>query len=148
MVGSQYFPLYIYDRVDDAVSVDGDQYHLFVANAKTKPKKSNTVKRHGITDEGLKHFRTAYPTEEISKDDIFYYVYGILHSADYRERYADNLGKELPRMPRVRTAADFWAFSRAGRALGDLHVGYDDVAEYRARVEVSVTTPQGEALPR
>ena len=87
--------------------------------------------RDGITDAGLKHFQAAYPGEEISKEDIFYYVYGLLHSEEYRARYADNLSKELPRIPCVKKAEDFWAFSRAGRALGDLHV--DDVV---ARTQV------------
>jgi predicted helicase len=48
---------------------------------------------------GLEHFQSAYPGERISKEDLFYYVYGLLHSPDYRERYADNLSKELPRIP-------------------------------------------------
>ena len=97
-----------------------------------KPKHVDAVRarRDGITDAGLAHFQSAYPGEKITKEDLFYYVYGILHSPDYRERYADNLGKELPRIPRVRKAEDFWAFSRAGRTLGDLHVGYERVPEY------------------
>ena len=60
------------------------------------------------SDTGLAHFQSAYPSEKISKEDLFYFVYGILHSADYRNRYADNLGKELPRIPRVKKAEDFW----------------------------------------
>ncbi len=112
MVGSQYFPLFLYD---DATG----------------------ERRDGITDVGLSHFRDFYPGEEISKEDIFYYVYGVLHSPDYRERYADNLGKELPRIPRVSKAEDFWAFSKAGRRLGDLHVGFEQVPEYgKALVEL------------
>ncbi len=59
----------------------------------------------------------------------------ILHAVDYRERYADNLGKELPRIPRVKAATDFWAFSKAGRALGELHVGYEQVPEYAAMID-------------
>ena len=57
-------------------------------------------------------------------------MYGLLHSLDYRERFADNLGKELPRIPRLKTAADFWAFSKAGRALGDLHINYERAPIY------------------
>jgi predicted helicase len=65
---------------------------------------------------------------------VFYYVYGLLHSPDYRERYADNLSKELPRIPCVKTPADFWAFSQAGRQLADLHLNYETVAPYPATV--------------
>lgn len=85
------------------------------------------ARRDAITDEGLAHFQSAYPGEIICKEDVFYYVYGLLHSPDYRERYADNLSKELPRIPRVKTAADFWAFSQAGRDLAELHLNYETV---------------------
>uniref|UniRef100_UPI00402B5F45 DEAD/DEAH box helicase n=1 Tax=Methylomonas sp. SPW-1 TaxID=3438877 RepID=UPI00402B5F45 len=90
--------------------------------------------RDGITDAGLKHFQTAYPTDQINKEDIFYYVYGLLHSEDYRERYADNLSKELPRIPCVKTAADFWVFSKAGRDLADLHINYETVEKYPLQI--------------
>ncbi|OOG49283.1 damage-inducible protein [Rhodanobacter sp. C06] len=94
------------------------------------------VRRDGITDAGLAHFQAAYLGETISKEDIFYYVYGLLHSPDYRERYADNLAKELPRIPCAKTAADFWAFSKAGRALADLHLNYETVPMYAsAKIE-------------
>ncbi|MFO0640726.1 MAG: type ISP restriction/modification enzyme [Polyangiaceae bacterium] len=129
MVGSQYLPLYWYD-VETPVDVNGES-SLFAS-----PKAQlDSVRRDGITDAGLAHFQSAYPGETITKEDLFYYVYGMLHSPDYRERYADNLGKELPRIPRVKTAADFWAFSKAGRALGELHVGYERVPEHAAKVE-------------
>ena len=88
-----------------------------------------TVK-DGITDYGLKHFRDAYSNTSITKEDIFYYVYGLLHSEDYRTRYADNLSKELPRIPAVKREEDFWAFVEAGRKLGDLHVNYESAEMY------------------
>ncbi len=53
----------------------------------------------------------------------------------YRARFADNLAKELPRIPCVKTAADFWAFSRAGRALAELHLGYETVAPYPVKID-------------
>lgn len=130
MVGSQYFPLYLYDGPDAEERDDEPQSLLF-----DRWKESSGGRRDGITNEGLTHFRSAYPGEEISKEDIFYYVYGILHSPEYRERFADNLGKQLPRIPRVKTAEAFLGFSRAGRKLGDLHVDYESVSEYAARVE-------------
>jgi len=62
-----------------------------------------------------------------SKEDIFYYVYGLLHSPDYRRTFAADLKKMLPRMPLLEKPADFWAFSQAGRALADLHLDYEKV---------------------
>ncbi len=109
-----------------------DQSDLF---ANDKPEGRKLVRRDAITDVGLAHFQSVYPGEVISKQDLFFYIYGILHSPDYRERYADNLNKELPRIPRVRKAEDFWAFSRAGRALGDLHVNYETVDKYPLTIE-------------
>jgi len=100
-----------------------------------EPVESGLRRRDAITDAGLAHFHTAYPGEVISKEDLFYYVYGILHSPDYRERYADNLSKELPRIPAVKKSADFWTFSKAGRALADLHLNYETVEPYPLTIE-------------
>ena len=126
----QCFPLYLYDEA--AQEQDGTQAGLFEAEA-TQPVKLK--RRDALTDEGLAHFQSAYPGEKISKEDVFYYVYGLLHSPDYRERYADNLSKELPRIPRVKQAVDFWAFSQAGRKLADQHLNYETVTPYPAKVE-------------
>jgi predicted helicase len=123
----QCFPLTLYGEA----SVEDEDEDLFSGN-EGEP----TVRgRDGITEAGLKHFQDAYPGETITKEDLFYYVYGLLHSEDYRAKYADNLSKELPRIPRVKTAADFWAFSRAGRELGDLHVKYESVEPYPVTIK-------------
>jgi len=100
-----------------------------------KSKDQNPVRRDAITDAGLTHFQSAYPGAAITKEDLFYYIYGILHSPDYRERYADNLSKELPRIPRVRTATDFWHFSKAGRDLAALHLDYETVEKYPLTID-------------
>lgn len=121
--GTQCFPLYFFDSGEE------DNGGLFADQA------GAPIRRHAITDTGLKHFQDAYPGETIAKEDLFYYVYGLLHSEDYRSKYADNLSKELPRIPRVKTAADFWAFSRAGRELGDLHVNYETVEPYPVTIK-------------
>lgn len=89
------------------------------------PSQPRLVRREAITDEGLKHFQDAYPGQVITKQDLFYYVYGLLHSLEYRERYADTLRKELPRIPRVKTYESFKTFSDAGRRLGEMHVNFD-----------------------
>lgn len=116
--GVQGFPLYLYEQQDEQPG------GLFEGQS------SGLQRRDAITDAGLAHFHAAYPGEEITKEDIFYYVYGLLHSPDYRDRYADNLTKELPRIPCVKTYADFRAFSDAGRRLGELHVNYETVEPY------------------
>jgi len=63
----------------------------------------------------------------LSKEDIFYYVYGFLHSPQYRETFASDLKKMLPRLPLVEDVRDFWAFSKAGRALAELHLNYENI---------------------
>lgn len=129
MVGSQFFPLYIYDEQSADEDGSGAQRGLALSG-QDAPKR-----RDGITDEGLAHFKAAYPGEKISKEDIFYYVYGLLHSPEYRDRYSDNLGKELPRVPCVQPVASFWKFSRAGRDLAKLHLNYERVAMYSATID-------------
>lgn len=84
----------------------------------------------GFSKDALPHFQRAYPGHTITEDDLFYYIYGILHSEEYRTRYANNLMKELPRIPRVATYEQFRAFADAGRKLADLHVNYECVAPY------------------
>lgn len=104
----------------------------------TPPAKSpQYTRRDAITDEGLQHFNNAYPTGNISKEDIFYYVYGVLHSVEYRTRYADNLSKKLPRIPCVSKADDFWYFSKAGRELAALHINYETVEPYAATITIA-----------
>src|ERR1035441_10643876 len=61
-------------------------------------------RRENITDWGLLEFQTRYGDRKISKWDIFHYVYAVLHHPQYRERYAANLRRELPRIPLVRSA--------------------------------------------
>ncbi|WP_375622510.1 DEAD/DEAH box helicase [Bartonella sp. TT119HLJHH] len=129
MTASQCFPRYVYEDIVSLKNKEGDQVHLF-ANFAEESKETGLERRDALTDEGLAYFKAAYPGEMITKDDLFYYVYGILHSEDYRARYAHNLSKELPRIPTVKKVEDFWAFVTAGRKLGDLHMNYEEVEPY------------------
>ena len=85
-----------------------------------------------ITNATLTAFRTHYDDTSITKDQIFDYIYGVLHAADFRERFANDLAKELPRVP---FAQDFHAFADAGKALSALHLGYEHCAEYPLEIE-------------
>ena len=80
-----------------------------------------------ILDTALRVFREHYRDDTIMKDSIFDYIYGILHASNYREEYVNNLSKELARIP---FAPDFHAFAEAGKALGELHLGYERCERY------------------
>lgn len=129
--GAQCFPLYLYDEKVPAKINCANQSGLFDSDES----ETQYQRRYAITDEGFQHFQDAYPGEEISKEDIFYYVYGLLHSQEYRDRYADNLSKELPRIPRVKTVEGFWGFSKAGRELAHWHLNYETIEPFKAAVE-------------
>jgi predicted helicase len=122
----QFFPLKIYDG-NLAPSANNSLPGMAI--------ESGCTSRDAITDAALKHFKNAYKIESIKKEDLFYYIYGLLHSEDYKKRYADNLSKELPRIPAVKKFADFQAFSQAGRKLADLHIGYESVTPYPVEIE-------------
>ncbi len=107
---TQCFPFYVYDE-------DGGN------------------RRENITDWALGEFRQRYADSRISKWDIFYYVYALLHHTGYREKFADNLKRELPRIP---FAPDFWVFAEAGKKLAELHLNYETAEPYPLEW---VTTP-------
>lgn len=134
---SQCFPRYLYTKVQkNLAATDHCTGELFddLPSAAT-PTLDMTVddyeRRDAITPEALQHFREVYPGETITADDLFYYIYGILHSEDYRRRYANNLMKELPRIPRVATYVEFQKFAEAGLKLAGLHLNFEKVPEYK-----------------
>lgn len=110
---SQCFPLYWYEKKDKV------QKGLF-------EKVEDEYARHdAVSDFILDQAKTRYGPK-VTKEDIFYYVYGILHSPDYRKTFANDLKKMLPRLPLVEKPAYFWAFSKAGRSLADIHINYEE----------------------
>jgi predicted helicase len=115
---SNCFPLFFYEenKASQKVLFDNDESQKY-------------VRRDAISDFILERAKQQY-SKTLSKEDIFYYVYGFLHTNEYRETFANDLKKMLPRLPLVENEADFWAFSKAGRQLADLHLNYETVAPH------------------
>ena len=122
--GTQCFPLYYYEQQAGSgkkkdmigqMQFGGDEIQ------------AELVRKGGVSDFILREARTRYGAA-IKKEDIFYYVYGFLHSPKYRTAFADDLKKALPRIPLAEKSDDFWAFSKAGRELARLHLEYESVA--------------------
>lgn len=112
---AQYFPLFFYDENKNSENslFDDEETNRY-------------IRRDGITDWILKEVRNRFGgSRTITKEHIFYYVYGLIHSKQYRERFADDLKKSLPRIPIVDNVQDFMAFYKAGKELADLHLNYE-----------------------
>lgn len=97
------------------------------------------TRKENITDATLAAYRSTYGDAGIAKEDIFYYIYALLHHPEYREKYAADLKKMLPRIPLVK---GFWEYSRVGRALAELHLGYESVEPYPLDEVVSSPAPE------
>ncbi|MBU2769323.1 DEAD/DEAH box helicase [Acidithiobacillus ferrivorans] len=142
IAGGQCFPLFHYEKAQ----VHSDQkISLFDEAADSSVDSDGYTRKDAITDNALADYRTNYLDDSIIKEDIFYYVYGVLHSPEYRERYANDLKKMLPRIPFVPEVDGFWAFSKAGRDLAAIHVDYESLEPY-AGLEI-IISDAGKGLP-
>jgi predicted helicase len=115
---NQSFPLYYYEENKNS------QQGLFDTDSS-----QDYIRRDAITDFIFERAQKQYG-KNVTKEDIFYYVYGFLHSVEYRTTFANDLKKMLPRFPLLENVKDFWAFSNAGRKLAELHLNYESVAPY------------------
>ena len=125
---TQCFPLYWYEE---------EKPETVPASLFGEPTERRWVQRNGITDWMLREVRSRFGGKrELKRDDIFYYIYGVLHSEEYRTRFADDLRKALPRIPIVERLEDFMAFSKAGRQLAEMHLHYESYhnAEYDSKL--------------
>jgi predicted helicase len=125
---NQCFPLYYYEEnnVKQRGMFDEDN-------------KNDFIRRDAISEFILERAKKIYG-KNVTKEDIFYYVYGFLHSKQYKETFASDLKKMLPRLPLLEEVKDFWAFSKAGRKLADLHLNYETVAPF---ADAKVTSDDG-----
>ena len=91
--------------------------NVYSQNHFSKQKNNNQLKVVEKYEESEKN------SNYITKEDIFFYIYALLHSEDYRKRYKSSLDKALPHIPLV---PEFWEFSKIGSALSDLHLNYEN----------------------
>lgn len=111
---TQCFPLYYYQKanndnlLEDSSSIMVDGYE----------------RKYAIRDWALNKFQEVYKDESITKEDIFYYIYGLFHSKEYTSKYKNNLSKMLPRIPYCK---DFWGFSKIGKELAKIHLNYETI---------------------
>jgi len=142
MPNGQNFPLYTWEKISDDGMLDlANQQNAYQAPEEfsgrfdfNKPIGSQVpaeidgyCRRDNITDATLSSYRHHYLEEAISKEDIFFYVYALLHHPQFRESYEADLKKMLPRIPKVQ---DFWSYANIGRELAELHVNYEEVTPY------------------
>jgi len=133
------FSSLIIDNISDLGLISAGQcFPLYYYEENNKTQKSmfdeggdkDYIRRDGVSDFILERARKQYGTKNITKEDIFYYVYGFLHSPEYRETFSNDLKKMLPRIPLVDDVRDFWSFSNSGRELAELHLNYEKVPRY------------------
>jgi len=128
---SQCFPLYYYEENNSA------QKGLFDEGGS-----SEYIRRDGVSDFILERAKTQYG-KNVTKEDVFYYVYGFLHSREYREMFANDLKKMLPRLPLLEDVRDFWTFSKAGQKLAELHLNYETVPAYDVNLTPTLSKGEG-----
>lgn len=117
--GTQCFPLYWYEKKESL------QLSLF-----DEEPQAEYVRRDGISNWILNEVRSRLKIKSIDKEMIFYYIYGFLHSPEYRSTFEADLKKSLPRIPIIEDVDAFNDFYQAGKALAKLHLGYENVPAY------------------
>ena len=105
-------------------STAGSQNRLFDHSTNSEP-----IRYENISDAALADYRIRYGMD-VTADHVFAYVYALLYSPDYRQRYKTDLAKLLPRIPNVANTRLFWSFAEAGQQLLDLHLGYEMTQPY------------------
>ena len=159
-VGTQTFPLYTWEPLSPTSGGEPDLFAELATASESRANGATTASSldfsrpigdqvpvildgyrrvDNVTDATLASYREHYGDTGITKEDIFFYVYALLHHPEYRERYEDDLKKMLPHIPR---AAGFHTYASVGRELADLHVNYERVEPYPSvQEEASLHAP-------
>jgi len=132
------FSALMVDRVPDLSVVSAGQcFPRYVYTKEQEDLASNdrNGRQDNISPLALESFRSHYKDKQINGDAIFYYVYGLLHHPDYRTKFSADLRKMLPHIPFASSRDDFWAFSKAGERLAQLHIGYESLTPYDLQIQ-------------
>jgi predicted helicase len=120
--GSNWFDTFITDKLVSIDFINKTQIFPLYAYVEEKTLFGSTLsKKYNITDQALKLFQKTLNDNSITKEDIFYYVFGVLSTPSYVERFKNNLSKELPRVPILES---FKEISELGRKLAELQLAY------------------------
>ena len=131
---SQYFPLYLYEEDMQ----ESNQKNLFSVFNKKE------IKKPAISKNIVDLFSKSHPNLNLTYEDIFYFIYAVLHSKEYRKNYKNNLKKELPRIPVLSNSETFKIYIDSGRKLANLHVNYESVEKYNLNCEFQLGLDQAE----
>ena len=158
---AQTFPLYTWEPISSASNHEPDLFSLDAEEETTQTDEAahtsaldftrpigeqipillNGYRRvDNITDTTLAVYRAHYADATITKEDIFFYVYALLHHPEYREHYEADLKKMLPHIPKVE---GFAQYVTVGRKLAHLHVNYEQVEPWASvQEEASLHAPE------
>ena len=119
--------------------VEGQRVHASTSSARTEGRDSAKTGESGSAQ-----------TVGITKEAIFHYCYAVLHNPSYREKYAQNLKREFPRIPLYgKTLKDFERWANWGKALMDLHIGYEQVTPFALqRTDIKLKTADDSIAPK
>jgi len=121
LIKCQCFPLKTYNE-------DGDKKEVLFDFSK------NNINK-GISSNFVKEVNEKFNTTDITSDEIFFYIYLILHHRDYLEKFKFNLKKSLPRIPIVKKLSNFISFVQLGKKLSDFHINFDSVDKYNVNIK-------------
>ncbi|MDR0751977.1 MAG: DEAD/DEAH box helicase family protein [Christensenellaceae bacterium] len=124
------FPLYYYKK--------NNQTNL-ISDKTAFDREDEFIRHDGISDSFFELAKSKY-NQDITKEDIFYYIYGILHSREYKDAFLNELKSGLPKIPLMDSYMDFLTFSSAGRKLADLHLNFESLSKLDSVVVIGDTS--------
>ena len=131
---SKDFSTFILDKIPDLGFLSSCQcfpLKIFKINSIDKGLFDNEDDNDGITDQSLRSFQEKLSNKNITKENIFYYIYSVFHSEEYKSKFKNNLSKEMARIP---ISKNFKLFSEIGKKLADIHLNFDNTKQYEDAV--------------